>query len=143
MVVCPTGSPISAQVFWSSFRVTVGFLFISMAKALLSQMPNLAGWSTLGRFKVVPNIFQFKIIEATVVLEALKALEIAVYPCPDLCLASLITEIRRQFLGLHGLIFVSTMQCNLWFLTDHGVCPINSNCKRWTPVEFKTHLKDN
>lgn len=110
IVVHPTDSPITAQDFWSSFRETVGFFLTSLTKALFSWMPNLAGRPSLGRFKVVPIFFHFKIIEATVLLGTLEALEIVLYPCLDLCLATIWSQRSTdQFHGLHSLVFVLTM----------------------------------
>ena len=67
-------------------------------------------WPTLGRVLVVSNFFHFTITEATVLLGTPKALEIILYPCPDLCHTT--TFRSTEFLGLHGLVFVRTCSVN-------------------------------
>ncbi len=42
---------------WSSTRVTISFLYTTLAKALLHQLLSLARRPALGRVLVVPNIF--------------------------------------------------------------------------------------
>ncbi|WP_217700678.1 hypothetical protein, partial [Edwardsiella tarda] len=47
-------------------RVTIGFLLISLTKALLHLLLSLAGQPALGRVLVVPNFFHLRMMEATV-----------------------------------------------------------------------------
>ena len=58
IVVLPTGSPVSAEHLRTCVRVNVGFL--------VTERP------TLVRVLVVPNFFNFTIIEAAVLLQTLK-----------------------------------------------------------------------
>lgn len=93
------GSPISAQDFWSSFR-----LLISLSLLLISlSLPIFPGWPTLGILcqtstisKLLRSLWSLKHKEKF-------ALEIGLYPCLDLCFAKIWSEIHRLFLGLQGL----------------------------------------
>lgn len=73
MVILLSGSSISGEDFQSSLRMTAGFLVTSLAKALLAQLLILAEQPTNGRVPVVPNLFNFTIIQATVLLGTLEA----------------------------------------------------------------------
>ena len=78
--------PISTEELWSSVRVTIGFLFTSLTKALLPRMLSLARRPALGSILVVPNFFHLRMMEAIVFLVTFNAAEIFWYPYPDLCL---------------------------------------------------------
>ena len=54
------------------------------------------------------SAWHFTVIEATVKLGTLNSLEMFLYPCPDLCLATILSRMSTEFHGLHGLIFVPT-----------------------------------
>ena len=92
MVVLLEGSPISTEELWSSVRVTIGFLIPSLTKALLPQLLSLAGWPTLGRALVIPNLFHLRMMEATVFLGTFNAVEMFWYPSPDLCLNTILSR---------------------------------------------------
>ena len=49
-----------------SVRVTIRFLVTSLTKALLPRFLSLAGRPALGRVLVVPNLFNLRMMEATV-----------------------------------------------------------------------------
>ena len=66
MFVLLEGSPISTEEFWSSVRVTIGFLVTSQTKAFLLRLFSLAGQPALGRALVVRNFFHLRMMEATV-----------------------------------------------------------------------------
>jgi hypothetical protein len=83
MVVLLEGSPISTEEFWSSVRVTIGFLITSLTKAFLPQLLSLAGWPALEKVLVDPNFFHLGMIEAKGLL--FNAAEMFWYTSPDLC----------------------------------------------------------
>ena len=92
MVVLLEGSPISTEDLWSSVRVIIGFLVISLTKALLPQLFSLAGRPALGRVLVVPNFFHLRMMEVTVFLGTFNAAEIFWYPSPELCLDTILSR---------------------------------------------------
>ena len=108
MVLLPAGSIISAEDFLSSVRVTIGFLVISLTKALLVRLLSLARRPTQGIVVVVPNFFHFIIIEATVLLGNFRNIRALIYALPQFY--------RR---GLHRVPWTSwvdicpDMQCEL------------------------------
>ena len=129
MVVLLADSPISAEDFQHSVT--------SLTKSLFARLLSLAGQQTLDT--VVPNFFSYTIIEPTVLLGTLKALEIVVYPRHYLC-QNFMAEVYRKFLGLHDLVFVLTCSVNSGTLYAQ-VCV--QSIKFATPIKFLTHLKDN
>ena len=68
MVVLLEVSPIPTDICWSSVTVTIRFLVTSLTKALLPQLFSLARRPALGRVLVVPNVFNLRMMEATVFL---------------------------------------------------------------------------
>jgi hypothetical protein len=92
MVVLLEGSPISTEEFCSSVRVTIGFLAISLTKALLPRLLSLPGRPALGRVLLVPNFFYLRMIEATVFFGTFNAADIFGYPSPDLCLDTILSR---------------------------------------------------
>ena len=86
------GSPISTEELWSSVRVTIGFLVTSLTKALLPRLLSLAGRPALGRVLVVPNIFHLRMIEVTVSLGTFNGAEMFLYPSPDLCFDTILSQ---------------------------------------------------
>jgi hypothetical protein len=91
MVDLLEGSPISPKELWSSVRVTIGFLVISLTKALLPRLLSLAWRPALGKVLVVPNFFHLIMMESTVVLETFKVAELFLYPSPDLYLDTILS----------------------------------------------------
>lgn len=74
--------------FWSSFRVTVGFVRTYQTKEGPSfRMFNLARHQDFSKF--CQAFFRFTIIEATVIMGTLKVLGIVLDPCRDLCFATI------------------------------------------------------
>ena len=111
MVVLLEGSPISTEELWSSVRVTIRFLLTSLTKALLRRLLSLARRPALGRVLVVPNLFHFRMMEATVFLGTFNAAEMFWYPSPDLYLDIILSRSSKdnsQFLRPHGLVFALT-----------------------------------
>ena len=92
MVVLLEGSPISTEELWSSVRVTIGFLVTSLTKALLPRFLSLARRSALERVLMVPNFFNLRMMEATVVLGIFNAADIFWYPSPDVCLYTILSQ---------------------------------------------------
>lgn len=84
-------------------------MFLSQAVVLPTGFPSLKRTWVVGhlpdRAKSSKSPGGFTTIETTVVLETLKALEIVLYPHPDLCLWTM--SLQRSFLVLHGLGFLS------------------------------------
>ena len=86
------GSPISTEL-WRSVRMTIGFLFTSLTKALLPRLVSLAGRPVLGRVLVVPNFFHLiRMMDATVFLGTFNAAEMFWYPSPDMCLDTVLSQ---------------------------------------------------
>lgn len=113
---CPTGSLISAQDFWSTFRVTIGFL-TSMTKTLIfwttansrkvlgcAKLPPFQNyWGYCSSWNTQSFIYCFISLSWSMFCH------------------NLIAYIHRQFIGLKGLVFVLTMQCKMWALSK--LCP--------------------
>ena len=76
--------PISIEEFWSSVKVTIGFLVTSLTKALLPRLLSLAGQPALVR------VFHLRKMEATVFLGTFNAAEMFLHPSPDLCLDTIL-----------------------------------------------------
>ncbi|KAJ8404132.1 hypothetical protein AAFF_G00344820 [Aldrovandia affinis] len=72
--------------------VATGFLVTSLTKAFLAWLLSLAGWPALRRVMVVPNVFHFTMMEPTVLLGTFNALEMFLYPSPDLCLNTILSQ---------------------------------------------------
>ncbi len=114
--VCPSVGFSHLHIWsWSSTRVTIRFLVTSLDKAVLHQLLSLAGRPALGRVLVVPNIFHLRITEATVLLGTFSAAEIIAFP-RSVPQYNPVSELCRQFLWLHGLVFAFGMRCQLWGL---------------------------
>jgi hypothetical protein len=82
MVVLLKASPISTEEHWSSVRVTIGFLFTSLSKALLYRLLSLDGRPALERVLVVPNFFHLRMMEGHCVLGDLQCCRHFLVPFP-------------------------------------------------------------
>ena len=112
MVVLLEGSPIATEELQSSVRVTIGFLDSSLTKALLPRLLSLAGRPALGRVQVVPNVFHFRMMEATV-LGDLQCWRDVLVPFPrSVNIHNPLSELYGQFLRPHGLVFALTCTVN-------------------------------
>ena len=69
-----------------------GFLVTSLTKAFLPRLLSLSGRPALGRVLVVPNLFNLRMMEATVFLGIFNAADIFWYPSPDLCLNTILSR---------------------------------------------------
>lgn len=95
------------------------------------------------------TLLPFTITEAPALLGAVKAVEMVLYPRPDLCLVTQFYHgglqrapwtswlgfcpgVQYELLGL-----IHTSEC------VSTLCPINSFWHNWTAVKFSTHLMDN
>jgi len=92
IVVLLEGSPLSTEQCWSTVRVTIRFLVTSLTKALLPRLLRLAGRPALGRVLVVAHFFHLWMIEATVLIGTFNAAEMFLYPSPDLCLDTILSQ---------------------------------------------------
>ncbi|KAK3535077.1 hypothetical protein QTP70_003027 [Hemibagrus guttatus] len=92
MIVLLEGSPLSTEKRWSSFIVTIRLLVTSLTKVRLPRSLGLAGRPALGRVLVVPNFFHLQMMEATVLIGSFNAAEIFLYPSPDLCLDTILSQ---------------------------------------------------
>ena len=104
MVVLLWGYPICTKELWISFIVSIGYLVTCLTKALCPLILSLAGRQDLGRL-LDPNLFHLRMMEATVLLGTLNAAEMFLYPFPDLCLDTIVSQVYRQFSWPHGLAF--------------------------------------
>ena len=66
---------------------------------------QFAGWPALGRVLVVPNFFHLRIMEATVLLGTFNAAEFFVAFPRSVPRHNPVSELCRQFLQPHGLVF--------------------------------------
>jgi len=87
-----TDSPISAKELCSSLRVVIGFLFTCLTKVLLALLVSLVGQPALGRVWVVLHTFHFLMMLLTVHLGTFNTREIVLYPSPDLCLLTILSQ---------------------------------------------------
>ena len=92
MVVLLEGYLIATEELWSYVRVTIRFVVTSLTKALLDRLLSLAGWPALGRVLVVTNFFLLRLMEATVFLRSFNAAGMLLYPSPDLCLHTILSQ---------------------------------------------------
>ena len=107
MVVLLEGSPLSTEQCWSSVRVTIGFLVTSLTKALLPRSLRVDGSPALGRVLVVPNFFHLQMIKATHWdLQCCGNFSV-VFP-RSVPRYNPVSEVHRQFLGLHVLVCALT-----------------------------------
>ena len=86
------GSPISTEKLWSSVSMIIGFLVTSLTNAFLPRLLSLTVLPVLGRVLVVPNFFHLRMMEATVLLGIVNAAEMFLYPSPDLCLDTILSQ---------------------------------------------------
>ncbi|KAK6321545.1 hypothetical protein J4Q44_G00085210 [Coregonus suidteri] len=112
MVVLLEGSPISTEELWSSVRVTIRLLVTSLTKALLPRLHSLAGRSALGRVfgsKLLP----FRNDGGNCVLGDLQCCRNVLVPFPrSVPRHNPVSELYRQFLQPHGLVFALTCTLN-------------------------------
>ena len=102
----------STQGLWSSARVTIGFLFTTLTKALLPWSLSFARQPVLGTVLVVPNIFHYKNYGGHCCLGNLQCSRMFCR-LPQVCAStltlslaqSLVSELCRQLLWPHGLVF--------------------------------------
>ena len=122
MDVLLEGSPISTEELWSSVRVTIGFLVIS----LLPRLLILARRPALGRILAVPNVFHLIMMEATVFLGPFNAAECFV-TLPQICAST------QSCLGA-----LRTLPSTSWFgfLTRSTVGPYTNSC---VPFQIMTN----
>ena len=82
----------------------------SLTKALL---PHHAIWrdSQQGRVLVVLNFFHLQMIEATVLMGTFKAAEIFLYPSPDLCIETILSQRSTDKSFDFMLVLWSDMHC--------------------------------
>ena len=96
----------------AAVRVTIGFLLISLTKALLHLLLSLAGQPALGRVLVVPNFFHLRMMEATV-LGDLQCCRNVLIPFPrSMPQHNLVLGLYGQLLRHHGLVFALTCTVN-------------------------------
>ena len=110
MIVLLKRSPISTEEFWSSIRLTIGFLVISLTKALLPWLLSLvSSRKSLGGSKLLP----FKNDRGHCVLGDLQCCRNLLVPFPR--------SVPQSYLGVlqtipstSWLSFCSYMHCQLW-----------------------------
>ena len=113
----------------SSVRVTIGFLVTSQTKAFLPQLLSLAGRPALGRVLVVPNLFQLRMMEATVFLETFNAAEMFWYPSPDLWLNTILSRISTD----------NSFDLVAWFLRWHAPSTVGPCIDRCVPFQIMSN----
>ncbi len=103
--VCPSVDFSYLHIWsWSSTRVTIRFLVTTLDKVLLNQLLSLARRPALGRVPVVPNVFHLWMRKVSVLWDL---------QCPrSVPRYNLVSEVYRQFLGLHGLVCSLTCTVN-------------------------------
>ena len=114
MVVLLEGSPLSTEECWSSDRMTIGFLVTSQTKALLPRSLSLDGRPAL--VLVVPNFFNLRMMEGTVLIGTFKAAEMFLYPSSDLFLKTIMSQLSTDTSFDFMLGLCSDMHCQLWDL---------------------------
>ena len=90
-----------------SFKVAIGFLVASLVSLLLVWLSSLEGRPDLSRDLVVPYAFHFLMIVLTLLQGVFKAFEIFLYPSPDLCLSTTLSQ--RSFESSLGLMVESLL----------------------------------
>ena len=106
MVVVLEGSPLSTEQCWSCVRVTIGRLVTSLTKALLPRSPKVDERPALGRVLVVPNFFQLRMMDATVLIGIFNN----TFP-RSVPRYNPVSEVYRQVLGLH--VLVCALACSI------------------------------
>ena len=135
MVVLLEGYPIFIEEFWSTIRVTIGFLVTSLTKALRPRLRSWAGRPALGRVLVVPKLFHLRMMEATVLLGTFNAAEMFLYPSPDLCLYTILFQSTMgNSFNLMAWFFALTCTVNCGTLYRQ-VCSFPNHVQ---PIEFTT-----
>ena len=76
----------------SSIRVVIGFLVTSLKVVFLARLLSLVGQPALGRVWVVQYSFHFLMRELTALLGTSNTLEIVLYPSPDQCLLTILSQ---------------------------------------------------
>ena len=69
----PAVSPISTQDLWSLARMSIRYFITSLTMVLLPRVLSLAGHQPLGKVLVVPNFFDLRMMEATVLFGTFNA----------------------------------------------------------------------
>ena len=133
MVVLLNGSPISTEELKSSVRVTIGFLVSPLNKGPFPRLLSLARRPALGRVLVVPNYFNLRMMEATVILGTFNTAKMFCDSSPDLCLDTVLSALG-QFLRSHGLVFALTCTVNCGTLYRQ-VCAFPNHVQS---IEFTT-----
>ena len=88
MVVLLEGSPFTTDEL---YRVTIEFVVTSLTKALHPRLLSLTGRPALARILVLQNYFYVRMMEATVFLWPLNAVDIFGYHSTDLCLDTILS----------------------------------------------------
>ena len=76
----------------STFKVAIGLLVASLISLLLAWSSSLERRPDLGRVLVVSYAFHFLMIVLTVLQGIFKASEMFLYPAPDLCLSTTLSQ---------------------------------------------------
>ena len=92
IVVTCTQWPVFAMKPCSSFKVAIDLLVASLISLLLAWSSSLEGRPGRGRLLVVPYTFHFLMIVLTLLQGVFKAFEIFLYPFPDLCLCTILSQ---------------------------------------------------
>ena len=91
IVVTCTQWPVFAMKECSSFKLAIGLLVASLI-SLLAWSSTLKGRPDLGRVLVVPYALHFLMIVLTVLQGIFKAFEIFLYPSPNLCFSTTLSQ---------------------------------------------------
>ena len=93
--------------------MVIGSLVISLTKVLLALLLSLVERPALGRVWVVPDFFNFPMMETAVLLETFNTIINCVIPFPRyMPHHSTLSEIYGQFLGQHGIVSALTYTVN-------------------------------
>lgn len=125
---------------WSSDTLPIGFLVTLLKRALLPQLLSFDGWSALRRVLLVRTFFNLWMIKARVLIESFKDADIFLFPSPDLCLQTILSQ--RSADHFFDLIvgLCSDIHCQQWdhILCRSKSCPIKWIYPRWIQLKCQT-----
>ena len=141
MPILLEGSPISTEELWSSVRVTIGFLVISLTKALRPQLLSLARRPALGSLGG-SKLFTCKNNGGQCVLGDLQCCRNSLVPFPrSVSQHNPVSELYGQFLQPHGFVFALTCTVNCGILYRQ-VCAFPNHVQSIEMTTGGLHLMD-
>ena len=133
-----TGSPISAEDFRSTVKVTSLLGSWSPRPFFPVIQLTLAKWGPGGS----KHLLILQLLGPLCSWEHFKAFEMDLYTFPDLCLSTIvIAEVSREFLGLHGLGFLLTCNGIVGNYIDKCI-PSKLHCLSQKKVAYLPFAKD-